>query len=343
MSYTTPIVGTVIPFDATKQYRYSITYIGDQYTHIQYEILTNDSAPVSALSKTVETYAHECDIPSNSLTNGSEYKIRVRVGNNIVWSDWSPFAVFRCYSPAVIAITSVSDGGIIRSQSHVFLGSYAQTETDALMSYRFILYNAQQIPIYTQPETFDGLLKCTINILDNSKAYRVELRCISASGVETASPIVGFTAIYVQPAMSSVIELSNDEDNGRVKIDANLVQRTGFGSGFTYQNDDWIDLTASNAYVNFTDGMEYLDDDFTLYLWLKVGSQSKNILTMEFVFGTVEVCYTSSTFVVTKSTQGRKIKSKYVSPSIPIVGTQTVCLMLRKLNNAIEPKAEVVA
>lgn len=341
MSYSTPILRAVTAFDASAAYRYPITYNGTQYTHINCVISTNEATPVEVVSAKQETYAAYYSIAADTLTNGVEYKIKVRVGDGENWSAWSAEVVFSCFSVGVAAITNVESGGTVAAQNYLFLGTFTQAETDTLNSYRFILYNAQGVAIDTQPETFSQDISYEVRGLSNLTAYYIELRCKSVAGIECTTGRIPFTAAYIQPVMSSVVDFTKQPQYGRMLMRMNLVQRSGEGEGYTFEDNEWVDVSADGAYVSFIEGVGTTQSDFSLYVWLKGVVTDEILVTLYGMFGVVDLYYNGECFVAEKSVSG--ITALYQGAPIGVESTDAVCVLMRFINNAIGVYSGVVA
>ena len=80
--------------------------------------------------------------------------------------------------------------------------------------------------------------------------------------------MIPFVASYIEPKLSSVMNLTNLKDSASVEVLCHLIQIIGqVGSGnISYEDNDWINLL--NGMIYFQDGF-YIEDNFTLKLWCK--------------------------------------------------------------------------
>lgn len=341
MSYNRPIIGDITPFDATAAYNCPFTYIpGDQFTHVGFIVQTNATTPVTVYTSSGASYISYCVIPSGTLTNGVEYKITVRVGNGTSWSEYSYASVFTCLSPVVLTIPSLS-GGAANNQSYELTGTYAQTEGDTLKSYRYYLYDENDVIIASSSEVFVGVEAYTLSYvvtgLANDTTYGAELRCTTQAGMEATTGIIPFVAHYIQPVMYAEFEVENQPLTGTVKLSALVRQITATVTGtYSYISSDWIDLTADGAKLIFDERMDLFNQNYQLQIWMKGITVGLDFLTINGSRGTTTISYSNNRFwAVKNSTDG--VSSLYVSPSDITIGEETVfSLIVRSINDAID-------
>ena len=269
MSLTRPvIVSPIIPFDKSIAYNVDFTVVGGN------QVFANE-LEIQILSDNTQVYLQKIDsfqfrhlIPANTLTNGTEYRMRIRTydinNNTSAWSDW---VVFLCLNTPVVAITNITDGKV-NNHTYDFVGSYSQSDGELIQSYRFLLYDEFENLIGASPEKFDGLLLHQFTGLQNGKQYKIELKIITVNQMQASSGLVSFVADYIQPNLFSVLTLENISNQASILVSANIIRIIGeLGSGeMSYIDDELIDLT--NGMVFFQDGFN-VNSNFTLKLWAK--------------------------------------------------------------------------
>lgn len=264
----TPILRNVKTYSAIDDNDFEFDYRGSVQIVRNNLVIQRTSDDITVYDSTIESFALKHTVTGNSLSNGQEYKAKIRVGDiNGNWSDFSDWIVFNCYSKPILSITSIVNG-VINSQNPLIQATYYQNEGDTLVSYRFLLYDNLDNLLYTYPEKLDGLLQQQIEDLQNNKVYKIELKTLSEHNMESSSGLIPFVASYIEPKLSSVMNLRNLKESASVEVLCHLIQIIGeVGSGnISYEDGDWIDL--SNGMIYFQEGV-HIEDNFTLKLWCK--------------------------------------------------------------------------
>lgn len=268
MSLTKPILRSISPFPATSsQGVYFDVYGGSQVVYNELEIQRNsDNVQVYLVKVQAFQYLHT--VSANTLTNGIEYKARVRTYdvNNATSSDWSDWVVFWVLSAPIVAITNIVDG-IVNNQTFIFEGSYTHTD-DALESYRFLLYDANQTLLQTFDEQFGAPISQEVAGLENDKRYYIEIITLSSKGMSGTSGKIQFLAQYIQPKLNSILSLENMPDQAAIKITANVVQIIFelTGGTYSYEDNEWINL--ENGVI--AAGTPFrIENNFVMKLWCK--------------------------------------------------------------------------
>lgn len=286
----TPILYSIKSYSAIDTFNFDFYYQGSVQIVKNNLVIERTVDNIVVYDQTVESFALLHTVVGGSLANGYEYKAKIRVGDiNNNWSDFSDWIVFSCFSYPNLQITSIIDG-VINNQNPVIQAAYQQIENDLLVSYRFLLYDHLDNLLITYPEKLDGLLQQQVEDLQNNKTYKIELRTLSESGMESSSGLIPFVARYIEPKLASVVNLSNLKDYAGVEVTCHLIQIIGqVGSGtISYENDEWINL--KNGVVYFQDGF-YVDDDFTLKLWCKELPVNSTFLRLKGKQGEISLRY----------------------------------------------------
>lgn len=340
---TTPrIENILVPFDATKVNTVNFTVVsGDQV--VKHEVIiqkVSDNSQVYSLVVTSFAFSHS--IAANSLVNGIQYKIRIRTYNisNQV-SQWSDYVVFKCLSTPITSINGLDDG-VVNNQTYTFTGSYSQAENDALQSYKFILYDENQIQIGISPERFDGSISYEFTGLTNDGHYYIELKTISVSNFETSTGLVPFTVSYISPKVQNVVELENYKQNASVKINIKAIQiffKLDSGE-FAYENGEWINLKNGSIYTDTENGFN-LDGDFSAKLWCKSLPLEEDFLIIYGTYGTIKMNYYNNRIHVWKEVNG--LVNHYASNEINVTSDEDVIFIFcQSENDRIGIKSEIL-
>jgi hypothetical protein len=340
MALTTPrIISPIIPFSASQSYTFKFSVIsGDQVYSNELEIQKNSDYTQVYLLK-IDSFKFEHTINAGVLTNGVEYRCRIRTYNaNGQYSNWSDWVVFKCLSTPIVQITNIIDGKI-NNQTYTFTGSYSQAEGELLQSYKFLLYNGQGVLLSVSPELFDGLLQYEFTGLQNGVTYKIELKVITVNQVEATTGLVSFIPNYIQPRLATVITLKNIKDQASVEVSANIIQIIGYGSNFTYENNEWANV--KNGMVYFQDGFN-INKDFTLKIWLKNITENEIFLRLLGKYGEIRLIYYQNKIRAYKIVNN--FTSYFVSNEITISAVDNVVfIFMQQINDLINLQAEILS
>lgn len=343
---TTPILQPISTFDATNDRTITFNIIGgDQVFAHDLEIqLASNNTTVYSEQRISFLFTHI--LLANSLTNGNQYRARVRTYDSgyqtpTTPSNWSEWVMFYVFSTPVVGITNFSDP--IKNQHYTFQGSYTQTESDPIQSYRYFLYDSNQQLITTSAIKYDELLEHEFIGFEDGYTYNVELRVISQYGIEGSSGLLSFTAQYFQPRLATVIGLENNPINGTVMVTANVIRIIGeiTEGTISYEADEWVDLT--NGEIAFDDAFD-TEQDFTLELWIKNITPDLNFLVIKGQQGRITLQYSNEKVRATKRIDSTNtVLPTFASADILIGQSDTVYICMKHINNLIDINVEVLA
>lgn len=347
MAFTTPILKSIVPFTSIQNYEYSFTYIpGDQFTHINFIISTNEESPVVAYQFSGGFYQTYCLIPANTLTNGVEYQIKVRVGDGTTWSQFSLAKAFWCLSNPVVSVENIDDG-IIKNQTYVFSGSYSQSQNEPIRSYRFFLRDDTGTIIKSSSETYitetPYVIEFEVTGFPNDADFSIELVCTTQKGMVATSGVQPFIVRYIQPVMYTEFQITNNKDTGEVRLASLVRQITASAEGsYSFSDGEWVDLTADGAKVIFDERMDMVGKNYFLQMWMKGISEGTPFFEINGTRGIIEVYYEDNRFYAKKNSVDG-ISSLYVSgEDITIESSTVFSLIFVLIDDSIDLKAEIV-
>lgn len=348
MSFVTPVIPEPIPFDASLDYNLSFIYYGgNQYSAIEIEIKPESGDTISlAVSNTVAT---KVLIPANTLTNGSTYVCQVRVGDGAQWSEYSESTIVRCYSPPLLEIDNITNG-VVANQTYTFTAAFTQLEGEMLARYRFTLYDSVGNTLVSGDEVIVDLTaestappSHTFSGLTNETYYFVGVVGETEHGMVVASEATGFVARYIQPVMSSSIDLMND-DEGNVRINAILVQLIGNGEegvDFEYVDGGKIKITPDTGCVYFDEGFDLLDQNYRIQIWASGIREDVLLMRLVFPVGTIDIKYYNNrihAFKYFNETVGHYMNGE----DMTIAESDEVMIALEYVNHAIGITAKFI-
>lgn len=256
-----PVLYTIPSFDAALGTNIPFAYEGDQVFGNELVIVDNETdAQVYdiTMSDWMRMY-HTIGVDSG-LVNGKYYACKIRVFNiNGEPSDWSTWRSFYCFKTPVLSFTNIQAGQILDQSEYTFLLSYQQEQNEPLNTYNVMLYNANRV-LLRSSDTLYGAneLSYTIRQLEDSTQYYIRATGDTLNGMSVDTGYISFSVKYVVPTYWTYVDLSNNKDDGSIRISCNIRSITGVfgGDGDPTYNDDntMIDLTGSGDSVVFNDG-----------------------------------------------------------------------------------------
>lgn len=232
---------------------FMISGSSDQVTGHHIQCIDNITGEIEHEHKAM-SFLLSCNIDANTLLNGKEYRVRVRTynsniatdfsnENNNTTSEWSDYMILKCFTKAEVAIINIpidtTGNRLIKNQTFTFEGNYSQKESVGLKSFRYILYDKDKVVLQSYPEVYqlDGALKQEVTGIVSDKEYYIELVTLNQYEIETRSELIDFRVDYSPPRITQVLQVSNDEENALVKIDAQVVQMLLQGNGeYSFEN-----------------------------------------------------------------------------------------------------------
>lgn len=348
MAFSKPILQAIANFDASN--RQVINFATNEAPeYLNYVIennatgaeVVNISMPIAVSNAEHTLYNLSFVLYSSSLTNGTKYRMKIRVGDykQSEWSVYSNYKTFTCLAAPVVEINNFIDSTTVNEQNILLTGSYSQANDDGLASYRFIVYNEDDTVFAEQSPTYSQTISYYLTGLEAKKKYKVELECTSQSGIVISSDKITITVSYYKPNLNGVLELNNED--GAVIISAFLSQIRGKKNEYVsyYPTDDpeWLDITDENALFYVDEGLNTIFKDFTLVLWLSHIADGKELYKIHGSNGVIRVLYEDGKFKAFASIN--EIETVYFSNEIDVQTDDEIMLSLMVKDCRISLKA----
>jgi hypothetical protein len=295
VSLTRPILESLKVIDASLSNSIKYAVVGGEQVFGYNVQIYNNSTNTLVYENKVFSFIFQININSNILTNGIEYKLRIRTFNGTVLGDFSnlesnssefsDYLVLKCYATPIVSITNLlqdtSNNNYIKNQTFTFTGQYLQQEGVSLKSFRYLLYDKNGILKQSFGEIFQlsGDLEQEITGFENNETYFIELLTINQYNVEATTGLIEFYVQYIQPRIKQLITAENDYNNASIKVQAEVVRVLFEGENYTFENDDWINVKNGEIWIK-QDGSFSVESNFTLKLWLKNITENTNFLTI---------------------------------------------------------------
>lgn len=355
MSLTKPILSSVSAWDVADGQTFTFNVIGgDAVTGNTLYILNNSTnAVVYTLTTITNRYRAIVPADAEGLVNGTYYSAYITTTN----SDGDESAAsntiqFYCYTTPSWEISNITTGSTVTNSSIAPQAVYSQTEGEALSDYTFTLYDSSQTQLSTSGMKYVGTSASTVTVtydflgLEDDTVYYIRATGHTVEGTELDTGYIRFTTDYVQPSSYSILNLTNNCDEGYIVFTSLAIdiEGTSYPETPTYTTDG-IDLTADGSYVTYHDGYE-ISGNYTVKIWVKNPTIGADLLTLENADGdVVTVSYIQDpdddTKVIAVLTASEYLI--YTDSITTPDSTDELCIQVRKINEIYEIRMEVVS
>ena len=264
-----PSLRKVFPFAATdiQTFYFDVSGVSRQILYNELEITLSSDTSQILYKERVQEFRYQHTLPINTLTNGNQYAATIRVydSNQVLIGKSNPI-FFYCFSAISLTIPTIINGEV-GNQSVTFKGEYYQAEDEIVESYRFVLYDDNQIEITRSPDLYDGLFSYEFSGLRNREKYYIELKVVTTNELIGTSGLIEFTARYIAPRFSSSLQLENLKEEASIYVKCNIIRIVGIPdtTPVIYTPEGEINLI--NNGVWFDEGFR-IQGNFTLQMWV---------------------------------------------------------------------------
>lgn len=278
MALTRPTLIAVPSFDATQPYTFTFTVQSGSAQIVANKLtIRRQSDNQIVYDEKQETFKYEHIVNADELVNGTYYNAVVSVFD--ADDNQSPTSIpiqFWCYSTPSITFTNIPANNIITNASFNFTFAYTQNEGEAMNSYVVNLYNAFQTQIATSGVVYaqNGTPPYNGNYLfagfEDNTVYYIEILGTTVNGAIVSTGQIQFTVKYSRPDLFTLIELTNNCEEGYITLKSNIILIEGeFNpSPPAYIDDKEVDLTQDESWVEWNDGYS-ISGDFLARLWFR--------------------------------------------------------------------------
>lgn len=278
MALVTPTLLPMAAFDATQQATFTFTVQGSsaQVVANQLTIREQDTNDIVYQEKQ-ETFTYTHVVNADELTNGTYYNATISTfDTNDNQSQESVPIQFWCYTTPTLQFTNIPSSGIITNSSFNFQFTYTQIENEPINSYVVNLFNSSQVqiatsgvqyattgtPPYSGSYTFTGF--------ENNTVYYVQVTATTTEGTIISTGLQQFTVQYTRPDLFTLVQLTNNCDEGYVTITSNIILIEGSSNPDppTYINNQEVDLTDEGSWVQWNEGFS-ITGDMMARVWFR--------------------------------------------------------------------------
>lgn len=261
-----PVLYTIPSFDADLGANINFAFDGDQVFGNELVIIDNETnAQVYDVKMNDWMRLYHTIGVDNDLVNGKYYACKVRVFNKSGQaSDWSTLRSFYCFKTPVLKFVNLEENEVLQKSECTLKLEYEQEQGEPLNIYNVMLYNANRV-LLVKSENLYGSdnLEYTFKQLEDGTQYYVRATGSTLNGMNADTGYVSFSVKYITPAYWTYVDLSNNKDDGSIRISCNIRSITGICSEDpSFINDQMIDL-ADGSSVIFNDGFVQ-SGDFTI-------------------------------------------------------------------------------
>lgn len=274
------------PIDGRMDNTFTFRAVGGELIVAHEFSIVNNLTQVEIYRRKVETYEFTHIVPSNSITNGNTYQLKVRTYNQSgQYSSWSDIVLVKALTPPDITINTIVNERI-ETGNPLFTSvvDFIESEGDSLYSYEYLLYKDGVLVAYSD-ELTDGLLSYQFTNLENKTNYEIELVVRTVYG-NIVSLKQSFYCVFLQARLPAVIELKNNPKTGSININTyvrQIIGRIYSGDDVYYIGDEWADLHNS-VVIYDKDSAFRLSGNWTTKIWARDLEDTDNMLikfTME--------------------------------------------------------------
>ena len=268
-----PILNQVANFDADNRLVLTFTYLGPEMTTTNTLSIREDkpdSKPVYEKDQVSLDKNHI--LTGGTLKNGTAYlaKVRVKIANG--YSEWSPEIKFTCYTTPKILFDTIDQKQFIYTNDVKMSAIYTQEQGEPVKTYQFTLYDQRhvalkrypvRVPDNDSPTRFSERMKD----IEKGKLYYVGLKVTTYHGL-IYEQLQEFTAQYVAPSVSGILNPVMNKQDGQIVIDLFLKQLLGTSArayipkrendnddNYTYWKDDYVVVPKENPLMYTKLGM----------------------------------------------------------------------------------------
>lgn len=256
---TQPTLNTISTFDAKNERKLTYMYLGpERTTSSQLSIREDKGGSQPVFEKDQRSLDKEFILPADTLQNGTAYLAKLRVKLDDGYSEWSPEIKFMCLTTPRIIFDTIDQKQFIYTNDVLMSAIYTQEQGDPVTSYRFTLYDQRHVTLQSFPTNVPTAISPTrfsqrIQNIKKGTLYYIGLMVETKHGIRYEQ-LQEFTAQYVAPSVSGVIQPLLNEQEGQVSIDLFLKQLLGTSAKAYIPNRD----------TDSDDHYSYWEDDYVI-------------------------------------------------------------------------------
>lgn len=311
--YAISIKGKVIDANEDNLVSWQVSGGIQYYKGMEIRLNSNDNL-VYKLNKTA-SFTKSHIIPSETLANGVEYKIRITVWDEEDNSQTSEYVVFETSSRPIVGVDAIETIG---APSYLFTFTYLQSQSVPLRSWIAYIYDSVQNLLDDSGIQTSTPLEYLFEGFESGENYYVRFQATSNKGLVGDSGLVPFSVLYLHPNFNSVITTENVENAG-VKISLKAQQILGEAENYSFISNEKLDIRNGGRVV-YKSGFR-IEDDFSIRILVEE-VPNENFLIVEnapIIVSATKPTDPSAIWIKDENQVGTRTLTLVASPTEPIV------------------------
>lgn len=264
---TQPILNQASNYDAKNSYIFTFTYLGAEHTTTNTLSIREDGPGTKPVYEKDQVSLDKNHIlPATTLNNGTAYLAKVRVKLKDGYSEWSPEIKFTCYTTPRILFDTIDQHQFIYTNDVLMSAIYTQAQNEPVTSYQYTLYDQRHValvkyPIRKPERNSPTRFSERVSNIKKGKLYYIGLKVVTEHGI-IYEQLQEFTAQYITPSVSGIIQPTMNKDDGQIVVDLFLKQLLGTSArayipkrkndnadNYTYWKDDYVFVPKENPLI----------------------------------------------------------------------------------------------
>jgi len=264
---TQPILNQASNYDAKNSYTFTFTYLGAEHTTTNTLSIREDGPGTKPVYEKDQVSLDKNHIlPAKTLNNGTAYLAKVRVKLKDGYSEWSPEIKFTCYTTPRILFDTIDQHQFIYTNDVLMSAIYTQAQNEPVTSYQYTLYDQRHValvkyPIRKPERNSPTRFSERVSNIKKGKLYYIGLKVVTEHGI-IYEQLQEFTAQYITPSVSGIIQPTMNKDDGQIVVDLFLKQLLGTSArayiphrkndnadNYTYWKDDYVFVPKENPLI----------------------------------------------------------------------------------------------
>lgn len=259
-----PVIQKILPFDSTKDYEITISWMGNRAHANRILIYDNETNEVP-FDDMISSFALKHTIPAHTLTNGRKYVIQAQVYDvENIPSELSNKVLFYTFATPDFYFEDLTTNSVISNSSFTAIIHYYSDDWEDISKYNFYLYDASKKQLLKSDDMTDDYdISYTYKGLDNNTVYYVRCVGVTVNGMELDTGYVEITVKYENPNIYARIYATPLPSQGCIQVATNLIIIQYNGTDEFEYIDGMIDLRDKTLYY---DKGFLIEDDFTVII-----------------------------------------------------------------------------
>ncbi len=259
-----PVIQKIQPFDATKDYEITLSWMGNR-AHANRIIIYDNDTNNAVFDDMVSSYTLKHTIPAYTLQNNKKYTIQAQTYDiENIPSALSNKVLFYTFATSDFYFEDLSENSVISNSSFTATVHYYSDDWEDISKYVFYLYDASKKQLIKSGEMTDDYdISYTYKGLDNNTVYYVRCVGVTVNGMELDTGYQEITVKYENPNTYARIYATPLPSQGCIQVSTNLIIIQYNGTDSFEYIDGMIDLRDKTLY--YDEGF-LIEDDFTVII-----------------------------------------------------------------------------